>query len=129
MIRFCNNLCKRSFTFNTVGLDLGTRVCRMALLKSNRLDGYKIDESDHNLFTAVYLDKDGRRMLGVDYKDTEFDFHNCAYDLTRFLGADFNDLERKQLNKKIKQNISKTDEGDAYLHYNNKKYRPSHILS
>ena len=111
-----------------IGIDLGTTNSCVAYAES---DGtFKVIPNSLGANTTpsvIAFDNDGKFVAGTVAKRKNVSSGNVVYEAKRLIGRRFDELG--DLVKNLSYSVVKSDNGDAWIECNGKKYSPSQIAS
>ena len=112
----------------TIGIDLGTTKCCMAIIEGGRPQVIPNAEGDRITPSIVAFTKEGDRLIGLPAKrQAVVNAENTVFHIKRFMGRKYDDKAIEYDIKHSPYNVTKVSNGDVRVEINGKKYSPPEI--
>jgi len=111
-----------------IGIDLGTTNSCVAVMEGSNAQVIENSEGARTTPSMVGFTNEGETLVGQPAKrQAVTNPQNTLFAIKRLIGRPFEDEKVKKESKIAPYNIVKSDNGDAWVEVNNKKYAPSQI--
>ncbi len=111
-----------------IGIDLGTTNSCVAVMEGSNAQVIENSEGARTTPSMVGFTNEGETLVGQPAKrQAVTNPQNTLFAIKRLIGRNFNDEKVKKESKIAPYNIVKSDNGDAWVEVNGKKYAPSQI--
>ena len=111
-----------------IGIDLGTTNSCVAVMEGSNAQVIENSEGARTTPSMVGFTNEGETLVGQPAKrQAVTNPQNTLFAIKRLIGRNFNDEKVKKESKIAPYNIVKSDNGDAWVEVNDKKYAPSQI--
>ncbi|MBN1924137.1 MAG: molecular chaperone DnaK [Nanoarchaeota archaeon] len=112
----------------TIGIDLGTTKCCMAVIEGGRPQVIPNAEGDRITPSMVAFTKDNERLVGLPAKrQSVVNAENTVFHIKRFMGRKYNDKAIEYDLKHVPYKVTKASNGDVRVELNGKTYSPPEI--
>ena len=111
-----------------IGIDLGTTNSCVAIMDGKEPKVIENSEGARTTPSMVAFTEDGQRLVGDPAKrQSVTNPQNTLFAIKRLIGRDFNDPTVKKDMDMVAYKIVKSDNGDAWVEVDGKKYSPSQV--